>query len=382
MAPMFCSHCGASLPESAAFCPNCGRAIRRGPTCPQCAIRMPVGAAYCARCGYTLAPSEPSGPAVGEHPVNPDTLPTGDVVATSREAQPAGDIEQSVPVGTPPRVPAPESGERILPSNVGSWTAPRDEARPTVDSAFSRSEPYSPRKEWTYDPAPGMDASALIDPSVSGVYGYAWQTVKRHFWSLFAVGLVSGVVAAVIGGVIGGISGGLSSGLDMPFLNGVGQFLAQCFGSWPIWAGVQYANLQTVRTGRAEVADIFVPYRRGMINLIVVQVVSIILEILAFVFLIIPGIIVTIRLSFATLLVVDEEYGPIEALSESWRRTKGFGWTIFGLGILAVPIFILGLVALIVGVIPALMVIAITTPTMFAAATSVHGRRAYGQPPL
>jgi uncharacterized membrane protein len=96
----------------------------------------------------------------------------------------------------------------------------------------------------------------------------------------------------------------------------------------------------------------------------------------AFIFLVIPGIVVALRLSFVILLIVDEGCGPIEAIAESWRRTSGYGWTLFGIAVLTWPVLAVGLLALAVGVIPAAMVIALTGPTMFAAVTEVNGRRA------
>jgi uncharacterized membrane protein len=52
---------------------------------------------------------------------------------------------------------------------------------------------------------------------------------------------------------------------------------------------------------------------------------------------------------------MDKELDPIRALEESWRMTSGHGWTIFGLGLMAIPIFILGLICLFVGVFPAII---------------------------
>ncbi len=210
------------------------------------------------------------------------------------------------------------------------------------------------------------------------MYSHAWRTVRDRFWGLFVVGLVGAIIVGLISGVIGGIGTVIGDATDLPIIPVVAELLVLALGTWPIWAGVQYANLQTVRSGRAEIGDIFAAYRRGLVNLIVAEVVTIVLVMVAFVLLVIPGIVVGIRLSFVTLLVVDEGYGPLEAISESWRRTSGFGWTLFGIGILAIPVLVVGFLALVVGLVPATMVVALTIPVMFAAATEVHGRREYG----
>ncbi len=48
-----CAGCGASLPESANFCPQCG--ARQGTaTCPGCEAEVGLGMRFCPSCGHTL----------------------------------------------------------------------------------------------------------------------------------------------------------------------------------------------------------------------------------------------------------------------------------------------------------------------------------------
>lgn len=65
--------------------------------------------------------------------------------------------------------------------------------------------------------------------------------------------------------------------------------------------------------------------------------------------LIIPGIIWAVRFSFATILVIDANMGPMEAMKESWAITKGKFWNLFGLSIVFCLINIAGFIALGVG---------------------------------
>jgi len=76
---------------------------------------------------------------------------------------------------------------------------------------------------------------------------------------------------------------------------------------------------------------------------------------LGIVFLIIPGIIVACRTAFVSYLVMDKKMDPIVAIEESWRMTKGIGWTIFFMGIASVFLFIVGILFLIVGVFPVIV---------------------------
>jgi len=84
------------------------------------------------------------------------------------------------------------------------------------------------------------------------------------------------------------------------------------------------------------------------------------------VLLIVPGIIVSIALSFALYLVIDKGAGPINAFKQSLALTKGNRWKLFLLGLMLAGINILGFLALIIGLM-------VTIPVSFLA--SVHAYR-------
>jgi len=65
--------------------------------------------------------------------------------------------------------------------------------------------------------------------------------------------------------------------------------------------------------------------------------------------LVVFGVILVVMFIFAGLLVIDREVGPIEALKESYRITSGHRWSILGLILVLFLINLLGLLALIVG---------------------------------
>jgi uncharacterized membrane protein len=79
------------------------------------------------------------------------------------------------------------------------------------------------------------------------------------------------------------------------------------------------------------------------------QILLAIILIVGFLLLIVPGVIAAVGLGFSPYLVVDRAKGPIEALKESWRITKGHKWQLFLLGLVIIGINILGLLALVVG---------------------------------
>ena len=62
---------------------------------------------------------------------------------------------------------------------------------------------------------------------------------------------------------------------------------------------------------------------------------------------------VMLRLYFGILYLVDQELGPIEALQASWEATRGQGFKLIGLALASAAVVVAGLIALLVGVIPA-----------------------------
>jgi hypothetical protein len=52
---------------------------------------------------------------------------------------------------------------------------------------------------------------------------------------------------------------------------------------------------------------------------------------------------------------MDKGLEPVKAVEESWRLSRGYGWTVFGLALMTIPIAIAGLACLIVGIFPAMI---------------------------
>jgi uncharacterized membrane protein len=96
-----------------------------------------------------------------------------------------------------------------------------------------------------------------------------------------------------------------------------------------------------------------------------------------FVLLIVPGIILGLMFMFATFVVIERELGPIEAMGESNRITRGHKWQLFGFVLLLVLINLLGLLALVVG-----LLVSIPVSTLaFVHAYRLLGGKAGTPPP-
>ncbi len=72
--------------------------------------------------------------------------------------------------------------------------------------------------------------------------------------------------------------------------------------------------------------------------------------VIGFLLLVVPGIIAAIGLGFAPYFVIDRASRPVEALKESWRITKGSKGQLFLFGLALIGLNLLGLLALVVGI--------------------------------
>jgi len=95
------------------------------------------------------------------------------------------------------------------------------------------------------------------------------------------------------------------------------------------------------------------------------NILVVILTLVGFLFFIIPGIILAIRMQFYIYFIVEKEVGPIEAIKKSWNLTKGSFWNLFLFGLLSGGVQILGVLVLLIGLV-------FTTPTVWIARAIVY----------
>lgn len=206
----------------------------------------------------------------------------------------------------------------------------------------------------------GADPALAISPTVGGVYSYAWNILKADFWSLLLIGFVAWLLIFLVTNIlqrVGSVGGFLS-------------FLFNVLVAGPISYGAAYAWLRAVRGERPEVDNLFEPFRGYWVKAVLANLLHEVILIVGFILLIIPGIFLSVRLAFIPFLVVDEGLGPLEALTESFNRTAGYGWTILGAGVLAFLIVIVGLILLLVGSIPAFMWVYLAFASLYAGITA------------
>lgn len=208
-----------------------------------------------------------------------------------------------------------------------------------------------------------MKTERMPIATISGSYGYGWQQMWKQFLYLFLVAVIVAFANAP-----------MSIAKDTYDDNNAGmialQLLAAAY-SLLILPIIKYGGdllyLRCMRNEKIDIREMFNGFQNNYLNIILANLLTFAIVGLGFVFLIIPGIILACRLVFVPYLVMDKNLDPVAAVEKSWSMTRGHGWKIFGMAMLAILIFFLGLLCLIVGVFFALMWISTAFASLYHA---------------
>ncbi len=196
---------------------------------------------------------------------------------------------------------------------------------------------------------------ATVEPlpviGVGSSYGNGWRQLWKNFLTLFLIGIIS-----LLFGSPGSALSQIAQRVGGPAAVAAG-ILALAYGillAGPLGYGVSFVYLKAARNDPLDITDMFEAFQNYWNAVLARLLVGVIVGI-GFVFLIVPGIIFACKLAFTPYLVVDRKMKVIDAVHESWRMTRGHAWQVFLLGLLAIPIFIAGLICCGVGVIISIM---------------------------
>ncbi len=212
--------------------------------------------------------------------------------------------------------------------------------------------------------------------TIAGSYGYGWQQMWKHFLYLFLVMVIVGVLNSPIS-VLQESDGDLTAGLILLQILGAAYWLL-------FYSVVKYGGdllyLRAIRNEKIEIREMFDGFKKNYVHIILANLLVFAIVGLGFVFLIIPGIILACRLAFVSYLVMDKNMDPVAAVEKSWEMTRGHGWQIFGMGLLAIPIVIGGLICFIVGIIFAIIWISAAFAAMYHAVDLEEQQQLNGYP--
>lgn len=196
-----------------------------------------------------------------------------------------------------------------------------------------------------------IDSKKLV-PKAGAAYGHGWRTLWKYFITLLLVSLIL-VVATIPFAIPANLSDLSSSHYSFLAIAVVfGQIFAIAYSLFvisPLEYGIKWIYLKSVRDQKPEVSEAFEPFK-NYLNVVLASLLSGAIIAFGFFLVIIPGIIFACRLAFVPYLVMDKKLDPVKAVEESWRLTKGHGWRIFWMAIIAFFVIILGLLCLGFGV--------------------------------
>lgn len=169
---------------------------------------------------------------------------------------------------------------------------------------------------------------------------FGWDTFKKRPWFFVGVTLLLVIVSGIVSYVVemfgkDGVPAAAGALVNIVFSTLVGM------GTTAFYLKA-YETPEAVESGALWHPNGFWRYFATTILAGVAVVIGLIL-------LVVPGIIVAMMLIFASYIVIDRGLGPIEALQESRRITKGYRWKLLGLLLAVIGINILGVLCLVIG---------------------------------
>jgi uncharacterized membrane protein len=199
--------------------------------------------------------------------------------------------------------------------------------------------------------------------SVGDCLRFAWDTFKQRPWILIGALLLSMIIAGLPQVFAPHPTVGPDGQMIPPPVSTWGTIvsLVSLFVSIGVSLGLTTFSLRAHDNIQAvQITDLWNP--GPFWRFLGAHILTVIAIALGFIALIVPGVILAMGLMFVPYLVIDRGLGPIEAMKESWRVTKGHKWQLFLLFLALIGINLLGVAALVVGLLVSVPI------TMLAAA--------------
>jgi len=197
--------------------------------------------------------------------------------------------------------------------------------------------------------APGFSSPVPAEElTVGSAYSEAWTIFKDNFMNACLL-MLAWIGIIIVMGIFQGIAtaiGGRWAGHLVQIATTVIQ-AALTIGLWTV-------ILQLVDGEEFKLSDIFSRFDQWWMSFLT-YLVYIIMIFIGLILLIIPGIVVAIMFMFWSAICADEGKGSdfFGSLKKSYEIVKPKFFTIIGIGLLSIPICIVGFLLLFIGIIPA-----------------------------
>lgn len=218
------------------------------------------------------------------------------------------------------------------------------------------------------------DMILKVYPTVSACFEVAYSLMKKHFWMLVLIIFVGGAIETPMWLMQQTQPNSDGFGFTFSILQLIQ--VVYYFGIASIYSfGVVHVFTKVARKKDfvfEETLSGFKTYTRALLSRLLVMLIVA----LGFVLLIIPGIFLVCRLAFVPYLIMDKKHGVKESLKLSFYMTKGYFWTILGMGILSFVVILLGIVLLGFGILISLVWINAAFAVLYNACEDLHYKEA------
>lgn len=170
----------------------------------------------------------------------------------------------------------------------------------------------------------------------------AWQLFKEKWYVIYGLYLLPVALGIVYSMVLDGM-GSDFTGATLILM--VAYIVVQMVVSMGLIKG--YLNL--VR-GEAITVQMFKDMLPLLVNYLLGTLLMMLIVVVGFVLLIVPGIYLSLKYYFVPFLLIDKKMSPMEALRASAKMTEGIKWELVGLFGATIVLAYMGLLALLVGV--------------------------------
>lgn len=209
-----------------------------------------------------------------------------------------------------------------------------------------------------------------VYPTIGGCFQEGWNVLKNHFLILFLAVILAALLDMPMGYKQYLENRGDSFSVGVSFFNLIG-FIYYIMIITPFNYGFDWIYLTASRKKEPQFEEILSGFKKYLVvilsHLLVIGIVG-----FGFVLLIIPGIYLLCKLVFVPYLVMDKNVDPIQAIKLSFYLSKGYFWTIFGMGIMSFFIIILGIICLFVGVFVSIVWIHSAFAVLYNAVEELH----------
>lgn len=186
--------------------------------------------------------------------------------------------------------------------------------------------------------------------SVQAALHYGWDTFKKRPGFFIGMTAIIFVVSWVTGFILGML------GLKENFLGAILNLLVTTL----LDLGVVATMLKIYEAPEsAKIEDLWHPQQ--YLSYLVATILTAIIVVVGLILLIVPGVIAALMLLFVKFIVVDRKMGPIDAIKESARMTKGNRMTLF---LLVLSIAVINIIGAILLLVPLLVTIPVSTLAM------------------